>query len=339
MRAPALSWKDCYPKSKAPAYSELLAFFAPDARALFERFDAAMRARFCVSNKYQRFSKEDGWTYQYGRTYHCCLLTMTVSRDAFCALGVRVCSEQALEQLLAEAEARYLDGFEDAYARVSQQKRAEQRARAKARKQKDVSGERALVAGADPAQVNRFTWNRKVAGSDLIRLYQSNAGSFTDERLLADIGLTFYLRCVQAAQVRAHLDAEEMVCLNCGAVLSARTCGSGAYTVLNVGQRDYAARCQCGRVYTYRAYRKNCNTVNMPGGRAAPIFAEYARRWPLCRDTNEQMLLIDWLVHQCHVTLMNGEKGRTVCVNLIEGTLRQLTALVNSLAYGAADAD
>jgi len=44
------------------------------------------------------------------------------------------------------------------------------------------------------------------------------------------------------------------------------------------------------------------------------------------------MLLIDWLVHECHVTLMSGEKGRSVCVNLIEGTLKQISDLIMKIA-------
>ena len=44
--------------------------------------------------------------------------------------------------------------------------------------------------------------------------------------------------------------------------------------------------------------------------------------------------LIDWLIHVCHVTLMSGEKGRSVCVNLIEGTLSQVTDIILEFAYG-----
>ena len=46
------------------------------------------------------------------------------------------------------------------------------------------------------------------------------------------------------------------------------------------------------------------------------------------------MMLIDWLIHQCHVTLMSGAKGRSVCVNLLEGTKKQILDVINNLAYG-----
>ena len=71
----------------------------------------------------------------------------------------------------------------------------------------------------------------------------------------------------------------------------------------------------------------------MPGGRATPIFENFMQKWPGCKDEKSKMLLIDWLVHECHVTLMSGAKGRSVCVNLIEGSLKQISDLIMKLAY------
>lgn len=36
--------------------------------------------------------------------------------------------------------------------------------------------------------------------------------------------------------------------------------------------------------------------------------------------------------HECHVTVMSGDKGRSVCVNLIEGTISQLKDMLEMLA-------
>ena len=90
--------------------------------------------------------------------------------------------------------------------------------------------------------------------------------------------------------------------------------------------------CPCGRCYTYREYRRSCNAVNMPGGRAMPLFNDFAKKWSLCKNSAEKMLLIDRLVHECHVTVMSGERGRSVCINLIEGNLSQLRDLLETLA-------
>lgn len=39
-------------------------------------------------------------------------------------------------------------------------------------------------------------------------------------------------------------------------------------------------------------------------------------------------LLIDCLLHECHISVMSGEKGRSVCLNLIEGTTAQIKEML-----------
>jgi len=143
----------------------------------------------------------------------------------------------------------------------------------------------------------------------------------TDEALLDDVGFTFYTRCTQAKKARDLMEKGQMLCLQCGAVLHAKN-----YTGL--------AECSCGTCYTYREYRRSCNAADMPGGRAAPVFDNFIQQWPCCGDTASKMMLIDRLIHECHVTLMSGIKGRSVCVNLIEGTKKQISDVIMQLAYG-----
>ncbi len=63
---------------------------------------------------------------------------------------------------------------------------------------------------------------------------------------------------------------------------------------------------------------------NVPEGRAAEIFKAFADNWLICKSASEKMLLIDELVQECHVSAMTGVKGRSVCMNLVEGTLSQI---------------
>jgi hypothetical protein len=177
-----------------------------------------------------------------------------------------------------------------------------------------------LSESVDPDKFNKFKWCKKVSRSDLFRLYQGEAKGMLDEELLEDVGLTFYVRCKEAKEARECMDKGEIICHHCKAVLKAT-----GY--------DSLTHCDCGYCYTYREYRRSCNAVNMPGGRATPIFEEYMQKWLKCRSSKEKMMLIDWLVHECHVTLMSGSQGRSVCVNLIEGTLKQISDLILKLAY------
>jgi hypothetical protein len=191
-----------------------------------------------------------------------------------------------------------------------------------------------LIENVDSAKLNQFKWSKKVSRNDLLMLYQSEAKGIIDEVLLDDIGLTFYLRCKQAKEIRECMNKGQIVCHHCGAVLTGgRVSPTGS--VLTKNADNYTPiNCDCGYSYTYREYRRNCNSVNMPGGRATPIFDIFLHKWPVCRDSKSKMMLIDWLVHECHVTLMSGSKGRSVCVNLIDGTLKQISELIMRLAYG-----
>ena len=316
-----MEWKEQYPKNKKTAYNELLDYFAEDIRALFLQFDNEMRGRFKVHNKYHRFLPSAGWVYGYGRSYNCELLIVTVKGKHFSVLGISVKDENSLQNALEKAKNLYDDGYEQRYTAVCQKRRTNQIERTKKRVEREKIQMEQITANADPEKFNKFKWCKKVSRNDLLKLYQSEAKGMIDEELLDEVGYTFYTRCTQAKQARELMEQGRILCLYCGAALP---------------KQDHLAvvTCECGYSYTYREYRRSCNVANMPGGRATPIFEHFAQKWPGCRDTTPKMMLIDWLIHECHVTLMSGLKGRSVCVNLIEGTTKQISDLIMKLAYG-----
>ena len=327
-----MEWKDAYPKSTKPTYDQLLDFMAPPVRALFAVFEAEMRAQFGVYNKYQRYTAA-GWTYGYGRSYGCELLSVTIRQDAFVAGGVPVADEEGLHRALAEAKRCYDEGYEERYTAVSTAFKEKQAARTKKRLADEKLQIAEALAEVDPKTCNQFRWSPKVSRRDLVRLYAGEAQGVLDEELLEEIGYTFYARCRQAQDVRAHMDRGEIVCHHCGAILSAgASAPAGSFRL--IGNRDALMMCACGQSYTYRAYRASCNTASMPGGRATPIFEQYMQKWQGCHTAQEKMMLVDWLVHEFHVTLMTGAQGRSVCMNLIDGTLKQISELITTLAYG-----
>lgn len=328
----SVEWKDKYPKNAKPAYSELLDFFQPHIRELFLYFDHEMRQKFNVRNKNHRYLPSTGWTYGYARSYGFELLAVTIRSDSFYLLGVTVNDCESLRNALAEAKKAYGGGYEARYAEVCAIKRASQIERSKRRTAREKTEMAQLIEKTDPGKLNQFKWCKKVSRSDLLRLYQGEAKGLLDEELLDDVGVTFYLRCKQAQEVRDYMDKGQIVCHHCGAVLTGgRVSPSGSVLMKNADNYK-PINCDCGYSYTYREYRRSCNSSNMPGGRASPVFDSFVRKWPACKDAKAKMLLIDWLVHECHVTLMSGEKGRSVCVNLIEGTLKQISDLIMKIA-------
>lgn len=314
-----MEWKDKYPQKIKPAYGELLEFFRPDVRELFLSFDGELRSRFNVQNKYQRFLPSSGWAYGYGRSYNCELLTVTVAADRFTAAGVSVHNSATLQNAIDAAQKLYDAGFEDRYAEMSRIKRENQAERAKRRTAAEKVQLAKLTANADPDKLNKFKWCRKVSRSDLIKLYQSEASGLLDEALLEKIGISFFIRCKQSKDIYPLLEEGKMICHFCGNVLQA-----ASYTAVN--------KCVCGYCYTYREYRRSFNANNMPAHRAQPVFDAYIEKWQACMSEKEKMLLVDWLIHECHVTVMSGERGRSVCVNLIEGTAAQLRETLEMLA-------
>jgi hypothetical protein len=69
------------------------------------------------------------------------------------------------------------------------------------------------------------------------------------------------------------------------------------------------------------------------GGQAYPMFRGFIDRWPESRTPRDKMLAIDALIHACHGQF-KGAMGRPAACNLIEGTMHELIAFLDELAYG-----
>lgn len=314
-----MEWKDKYNRNTRPSYNELLEFLPDDVRPLFITFNKAMEDSYRVYNKYQRYEKTSGWVYGYCRNYRCELLSVAIGSGYFRVLGVKVSDELSLNDALEKAKKAYDQGYEEKYTQVTEVRRANQVTRTKARLEREKKERTELTENIAPEMLNKFNWCKKVSRSKLIRLYNSDARGLPDEDLIDDIGYTFYTRCKEARDIRECLEKGKLICHHCGAVLS-----PGSYTS--------PVKCDCGHWYTYREYRRSFNSNNLPAGRATPIFNAFADKWILCKDAKEKMILIDQLIHECHVSVMSGLAGRSVCVNLIEGTLTQLKDMLEMLA-------
>ena len=316
-----MEWKDQYPKKVKPTYNELLNYMPIQVRELFLIFNDEMESKYKVYNKYQRYTADDGWVYGYCRNYRCELICVFIKSDCFNVLGIGVKNEESLRNALNEVQRVYHAGYEKKYADLSAKRREDQIKRTKLRLEREKAQMDCITEKIDKTKLNQFKWCPKVSRDTLLKLYQSDAKGIMDQELLDEVGYTFYTRCRQAQDTRLWLEKGRLLCHQCGTVLSPT-----GYTSV--------VACPCGYCYTYREYRRSFHTHNMPAGRATSIFDQYALKWPGCKDPNEKMQLIDRLIHECHVSLMSGVQGRSVCVNLIEGTKKQISDLIMVLAYG-----
>lgn len=71
----------------------------------------------------------------------------------------------------------------------------------------------------------------------------------------------------------------------------------------------------------------------MPGGNAAHIFSEFVEKWPAAQTDVQKMNLIDWMVHQCHISMSSGMALRSVLKNLIDASPQTAKKLILELAY------
>ncbi len=159
----------------------------------------------------------------------------------------------------------------------------------------------------------------------LRRLYELDALGIVDEALIDEVAFGIRARCesilaaTEASRGRLH-------CPSCEASFQAEV---GPAKVL---------RCErCGWATSWERYSSTYRHHQMMAGAGEPVFREYLERFPRADTPRKRMLLVDWMVHQCHESLpqrARGLLGRPIAINLIDARLREVVDLVDGLAYG-----
>jgi len=180
-----------------------------------------------------------------------------------------------------------------------------------------------MVNGAEA-----INWAPRVAPGAIRRLFRAYAQGIVDEELLEEVAYGLYARCQSILTVKAAKEGK-VQCPKCGhAILRQR------------GGRNQAIGCAgCGWETTWFAYRKTFLRRQLHHGGAAEVFAAYVQRFPALRSPDEKMLLVDWLIHECHkMADAGGDRFpvRPVGPNLIRATMTEVIALLDELAFGPA---
>lgn len=313
-----MDWKELYPNRKTrPGVTALSAYLPGDVMELFTRFANHLAREYRLRCDPAVFTDQDGWTFRFGKYGKYLINAVVIREGCFHVDGILVRDEITLIEALTLADRLWADGFGEELAAHSANKIGAQLARAKERAEREKKEKEALMARVDPARFNRFRWSPKLPRRTLIALYEKDSKLLGDEELADEVGWTLYARCVQGRDERALMLAGRMKCHNCGAILP---CDAAILS------------CGCGSQYQFREYMRSFRENNMPANSAAAIFGEYIEKWPAARTYQDKMRLIDWLVHEFHLNLSSGVKGRFVAVNLIEGTKAQIRDLILSLA-------
>ena len=180
-------------------------------------------------------------------------------------------------------------------------------------------------------QQERIRWAPKVRPDRVRRLYEQDARGIGDDELIDDVGLRLHARCRSIVLVNAG----QVACPRCGEVFKV----TRTYRERTKGEPEpdpaEVSRCltpSCGWQTTLGQWGDSWRHRELHAGWGLPPLQEFAERYPLARTPRERMLMIDRLLHQFHTNLKLGNQGRPVAVNLIEGNIRQVRALLDSLA-------
>jgi hypothetical protein len=151
-----------------------------------------------------------------------------------------------------------------------------------------------------------------------------------DDELIDRVGYALEARC---RSILAVHDAQR------GQVHCPR-CGREDRTTLipHQGEPEAVLGCPvCGWQCTWHAYRKTFRRKQLNSGGALPAFVAYLHRFRQAISPRQKMLAIDRLIHEYHFSLRDRPDvpTRPAGVNLIDGTMADVIALLEDLAYGA----
>ena len=314
-------WMEAHGKGKdnRPGMQEVEAYLGPEGMDRFSRFAGHLAREYNLSAAPAAYTATAGWVFRFARSGVQLMEGITLSDGVFHVEGIAVRDEASLQAAIELADRMHADGFLARYEAHRAEKGAKQAEATRRRLVRERAEKEALASLIVPDQLNRFRWSPKVQRRTLQRLYESDAAGLADEALVDDVGITLYLRCLQGQEEYSLMEKGQIKCHNCGRILP---------------YQDILMECECGRQYQLREYMRSFRRNNMPSGSATHIFGAYIRDWPRAKTYAEKMRVVDTLVHEFHINLVTGVKGRFVGINLIEGTKKQIEALILSLAYG-----
>lgn len=314
-----MNWKEHYSKRVEPHVEDIAAYLPAEIMALYYEFAKHLARELNMTYVKPVYTQSGGWKFQYGRSGMILLNSVTIQEDCFAVQDILVRDASTLAQALQLADRLYREGFEDRFAVFAQKRGEAQKERTRKRIEREQDQVDRLAGQIVPDHFNQYRWCPKVSRQALKRLYASDACGLLDTDLLDDIGYSLYVRCVQGKETYEYITSGKLRCHHCGELLP---WANGLMV------------CSCGQQYLFRDYMRSFRSNNMPSGAASQLFGRFIDEWPAAQTPAEKMRLVDWLVHEFHIDLLTGVKGRCVGINLIEGTKAQIQQLILDLAYG-----
>lgn len=179
-----------------------------------------------------------------------------------------------------------------------------------------------------------MTWARRVKLRLIRALYLNDAQGLRDDDLVDEVGMGLLQRCESIMEFTRAVEGE-VLCKRC--TLEGKTTIIQRKT-MKPGERLTCP--QCGWQIEWKVYLAETNRTKgqLMAGHARAAFEDYLKAYPRCRSYPEKMLAIDRLIHEFHREVSqdgdNVRATRSACANLLEGTMTEVLALLDGLAYG-----
>jgi hypothetical protein len=305
-------------KEKRPGINELRTYLSANSMDLFEEFAYHLKREYDLSCAPAVYTMNYGWVFRFGRSNLYLIDKIKIIGDSFCIDDICVEDRDSLTAALKLADTLYAEGFGERLKIHSAQKSAAQYERTKSRLEREKKEIESMSSKINKNNFNKYRWSPKISRQKLKTLYENDAKMLQDEELIDDIGFALYARCLQGRDERVLIETGKVRCHNCGKILN-----------YSKGLME----CDCGYQYLFRDYMRSFRKNNMPSGSAQHIFNNFIEKWQCAQNYSVKMQIIDELVHEFHINLVTGVKGRFVGINLIEGTKKQIEELIVSLAY------
>jgi len=316
------TWKEMYDKEnyQYERSSALEDFWPSELRSIFVALSNEMNKKFGLNLTHPTYTKTTRWKFKFTKSGVPLVKNVIICDDCFYIDDIPVTSDSDMQKAVEYVDSLHNEDFVSAFNEKMVRRNKKQAERAARRIKREKDEKEWFESTIDPSKLNIFKWAPKVPRQYFIRLYKSDVRMIIDSELLDEVGLMLYVRCFQAKEECELSKAGKLKCHNCGVIITSPPNG--------------LIVCNCGYSYIFREYMRSFNKNRMPYGAANPFFFKFIDDWPKKRTDAEKMALIDWVIHQCHLNMLSGVKRGFAGLNLIQGNLKQVTALINDLAYG-----
>lgn len=166
-------------------------------------------------------------------------------------------------------------------------------------------------------------WAPRVHPEMIRRLYTGEAAGRMDEELLDEVFYAMRARCESIVTVTEASEGR-VRCPACEAIV-----------LHPVGDQEKQMQCPtCGWTLTWGAYLKTYQGKQLHGGGALPAITAFLEGGSAANTPQKKMLLIDALLHAYHWEAAQNPT-RPVAVNMIQGTISSVVALLEDLGFGS----